>query len=112
MKFNCEGAEFKILLSTPVALLEKVDKILILYHLDLANDMSTEPLISHLKSAGFYTEIRQERGDKERGWLIAVRGTVMTLAKLFFKRNYYVFRIKLGATVGAAVRRVIKRPRQ
>lgn len=103
MKFNCEGAEFKILLSTPVELLKRVDKMLILYHLDLANDVTIEQLIMRLKHAGFYTEIRQESNDKKRGWLIAIRGSVFAKVKMSFIKKYYRFRIKLGA----AVKRII-----
>ena len=103
IKFNCEGAEFKILLSTPMSLLKKIQKMLVLYHLDLANDTTIEQLISHLKNAGFYTEIRQESDDKKRGWLIAIRGSVFVRAKLSFIKNYYKFRIKLGAAVRRSI---------
>ena len=97
IKFNCEGAEFNIILSTPIPILKKIDKMLVLYHLDLADGVSIELLISHLKNAGFYTEIRQARSDEKRGWLIAIRGSIFTKVKLSYLRHYYRFRVKLGA---------------
>ena len=73
IKFNCEGAEFKIILSSPVDLLNKVDTMLVLYHSDLTQEYTVDQLLSHLKAAGFYTEIRQKEDGGKRGWIIAMR---------------------------------------
>lgn len=86
IKFNCEGAEFDILLSTPATILRKIKKMLVLYHLDLADNHSIEQLINHLKNAGFYTEIRQKRYDERRGWLIAIQASTLEKIKLTSKR--------------------------
>jgi FkbM family methyltransferase len=71
MKFNCEGAEFPILMETPVETLRKVGAMLILYHLDLVSDHTLPDLIAHLSQAGFETTQRNVEGD--RGWIIAHR---------------------------------------
>ncbi|HEY4326116.1 MAG TPA: FkbM family methyltransferase [Mucilaginibacter sp.] len=81
MKFNCEGAEFKILLSTPTAILQRIRHILVLYHLDLTDDYTIEQLVNHLKKSGFYTNIRQENPQKQRGWLIAFQSKFVELDK-------------------------------
>jgi FkbM family methyltransferase len=71
IKFNCEGAEFPILLNTPVEFLRNVRAMLVLYHCDLVSGYSREDLLEHLRSAGFTTAIRNENG--ERGWIVASR---------------------------------------
>jgi len=85
IKFNCEGAEFKILLSTPVEVLKKVQNMLVLYHLDLTSEYTIKQLIDHLKKAGFYTEIRQKRDDGKRGWLIVIRASAFKKIGLTLK---------------------------
>ena len=71
IKFNCEGAEFQILMSTPVETLRKFEMMLVLYHLDLVNDYSLADLLDKLAAAGFTTSVRnQEQG---RGWVLAQR---------------------------------------
>jgi FkbM family methyltransferase len=71
MKFNCEGAEFPILLSTPVEVLSRVDQMLVLYHLDLAETANLESLLNHLAAAGFRCEVQRKR--ETRGWIIATK---------------------------------------
>ena len=71
IKFNCEGAEFPILMSSPVELLRRVDLLLIQYHTELRGDYTVEQLVRHLESAGFKTRIRQEYG--HGGWMVAYR---------------------------------------
>ncbi|GAA4129167.1 FkbM family methyltransferase [Aminobacter aganoensis] len=71
IKFNCEGAEFPILLSTPIELLRKVRMMLVLYHVDLVEGASLEQLLGRLAEAGFTTDIRQKRNT--RGWIVASR---------------------------------------
>lgn len=75
LRFNCEGAEFPILLGTPPEVLSLVDAMLVLYHCDFAPRYSPEMLESHLASAGFDTEIRNRSTD--RGWIVATRSAPM-----------------------------------
>lgn len=70
LKFNCEGAEFPILLSTSADVLKKVKMMLVLYHRDLWMKNSEADLIAHLESAGFKCAVRNELGP--RGWIVAV----------------------------------------
>ena len=70
MKLNCEGAEFPILLSAPVDILQRIKMMLILYHRDLWMKNSEDDLIAHLQSAGFECKVRNEIGP--RGWIVAV----------------------------------------
>lgn len=71
MKFNCEGAEFPILLNTPVNDLKRVAAMLVLYHVDLAEGYRLGTLTEHLQAAGFRPESRNVEGD--RGWLVCTR---------------------------------------
>lgn len=70
-KFNCEGAEFPIILHTPPDVLAKIQKMLVLYHLDLAHGYSLDELLKHLNDSGFGTEFRYRTA--ARGWIIATR---------------------------------------
>jgi FkbM family methyltransferase len=71
MKMNCEGSEFPILLSAPKALLERIDKALVLYHCDLWKQNSEADLLSHLEACGFDCAMRNR--SEKRGWIIATR---------------------------------------
>jgi FkbM family methyltransferase len=86
IKFNCEGAEFKIILSTPPERLRKVDKMLVLYHMDLEAQFTVKDLIRHLHKAGFYTEIRNIEDAGKRGWLIVMRAN--TLQKTLYATKF------------------------
>lgn len=88
MKFNCEGAEFKIILSTPKEALKKIDTMLVLYHMDLAEEFKISQLVNHLKSAGFYTEIRNQTEEGKRGWLIVMRVN-------YFQKTIFLSKIKI-----------------
>lgn len=69
MKLNCEGAEFKIILSTPKEILRRVKLMFILYHLDLVENYSEKDLMKYLHKCGFSTTIRNK--SDTRGWIIA-----------------------------------------
>jgi FkbM family methyltransferase len=71
IKFNCEGAEFSIINSTPLSVLRNIKAMLILYHLYLVNHLnfSENTLITKLEEAGFFIKIIKRR--KYRGWIIA-----------------------------------------
>jgi FkbM family methyltransferase len=75
MKFNCEGAEFSIILSTPAEVLQRIQQMVILYHMDLATGHDYRQLMAHLRRAGFYVERRRVNRGGQRGWLIALRTT-------------------------------------
>ena len=70
-KFNCEGAEFPILLSTGADVLQRICKMIILYHCDLVQGASASALTEHLAASGFETRIVNQSA--ERGWIIATR---------------------------------------
>jgi FkbM family methyltransferase len=69
IKFNCEGAEFPILLSSPANLLRRVEKMLVLYHSDLWANNTPEELINHLEASGFDCIVTNRT--EKRGWIIA-----------------------------------------
>jgi FkbM family methyltransferase len=70
LKFNCEGSEFPILLSSSADLLRRLRMMLVLYHCDLWTSNSEDDLLSHLRASGFDCSVRN-RTDK-RGWIVAV----------------------------------------
>jgi FkbM family methyltransferase len=69
IKFNCEGAEFQVLLGCDSDLLGRIGVILCLYHSDLSG-RSVDDLRDHLSRNGFETSIRNR--EEQRGWLIAL----------------------------------------
>lgn len=71
IKFNCEGAEFPILLNSSQEFLRRIERMLVLYHLDLVENHNRSDLLNHLRGAGFHCDIRHEEGP--RGWIIAQR---------------------------------------
>lgn len=71
MKLNCEGAEFPIIMSCPDMLLRRVERMLVLYHCELARGYSLENLLEKLKGAGFFLEVVTETST--RGCIKAVR---------------------------------------
>jgi FkbM family methyltransferase len=70
-KFNCEGAEFPIILSTRREQLRKITIILVLYHEDLAASHNHRQLMAHLSACGFDTRLTRQKN--ARGWIIARR---------------------------------------
>lgn len=102
IKFNCEGAEFKIILSTPVEVLKKVNNMLVLYHMDLTDEFTVDQLIDHLKKAGFYTEIRHIEDEGKRGWLIVMR---IGAGQRFIMKTRYTLR-PLGHFSGRVVNKL------
>jgi len=78
-KFNCEGAEFPILLASPRATLTRFETMLVLYHCDLATGHNHNELVQHLKASGFETTVRNQ--SEQRGWIIATRPEVNDIAR-------------------------------
>ena len=71
IKFNCEGAEFPILLAAPPEVLQRIRMMLVLYHCDLVDKSSLEALLARLHESGFKTSLRNQ--DANRGWIVADR---------------------------------------
>ena len=71
IKFNCEGAEYSILLNTSPVLLRRVKCMLVLYHGYLEETYSTKQLAAYLSKAGFRIHYRFGNKDDGSGWLIA-----------------------------------------
>jgi FkbM family methyltransferase len=71
MKFNCEGAEFPIILNTPPAVLGKCGAMLVQYHGDLWQRNSAQELISHLTASGFKCDVCNR--SLKRGWIVATK---------------------------------------
>lgn len=71
IKFNCEGAEFEILLSLDsIEPLTRTKSLIILYHSDLTK-MSHELILDRLRDLGFKYEVRFQT--ELRGWIYAYR---------------------------------------
>ncbi len=68
-KLNCEGAEFDILLNSSKDILGRIERLIILYHCDLAGTHTEAELLDHLKSCGFATTLQPHTPG--RGWIIA-----------------------------------------
>ena len=71
IKFNCEGAEFGIIINTSAEILQKIKCMLILYHGYLEDSISKEQMADHLASAGFHIHNRYKNKDDDSGWMIA-----------------------------------------
>lgn len=80
IKFNCEGAEFDIILSMGKSVLQSTGMMLILYHEDLASstEKNLSSLYRFLKKNNFYCRVVNKTAS--RGWLIAKN-------KRFYKRD-------------------------
>lgn len=117
MKLNCEGAEFNIILSTPMEILQRVDLMLILYHLDIAKNFSTEGgLIQHLQQSGFSTKVRHRNQKLGRGMIIAsnrnCQQPLLQTMHLKMKIGQYFFSRKLGTLQQILLRKILKRELQ
>jgi FkbM family methyltransferase len=71
IKFNCEGAEFSILINTSPAILRRIKCMLILYHGYLEETYSKKQLAKHLSEAGFIIHYRRRNKDDDSGSMIA-----------------------------------------
>jgi FkbM family methyltransferase len=70
-KFNCEGAEFPILIGASVDTLARIERMLVLFHCDLVAGYKLDNLTNALEAAGFSLEITANK--KQRGRIIARR---------------------------------------
>ncbi len=104
MRFNCEGAEFRIILNTPRECLQKVKLMLVLYHTDFVTDHSESDLIDYLESCNFSVRVRNR--DQHRGWLVATNKELYEKKLLLFREIKYFAHLQL-----VKVRRHLHRPR-
>ncbi len=77
IKFNCEGAEFSILINTPPEILERVQCMLILYHGYLEDKINHTELAEYLRKNGFRIKLRNINPSDNSGWMIAYRATTL-----------------------------------
>lgn len=75
VKFNCEGAEFEIILNSPPDLLRDIGCAVVLYHEDMIeNKYSYRDIVEHFATAGHRCVLLHQK--KDRGWIIAVNSEV------------------------------------
>jgi FkbM family methyltransferase len=71
VKFNCEGAEYDILLSAEPGLLSRIGFMIVLYHGGEAGKGRFDALTGKLRNAGYVLAFRKQSAD--RGWIVASR---------------------------------------
>jgi FkbM family methyltransferase len=89
IKFNCEGAEFDVLLNTNEGVLRKIGLAIILYHEDLSSSGYTLNDLLPLFKPESFRVICIARGNK-RGWLIVWNKKIYSHSYFFlsaFKRR-------------------------
>jgi FkbM family methyltransferase len=73
IKFNCEGAEFKIIESMSDKILNSIDTWVILFHEDLEKEGDKYKIIERLKKNGFIVRLLRVSDDNKRGWITATK---------------------------------------
>ncbi len=86
IKFNCEGAEFDILMKLNEASLLRIGCGIVLYHEDLNMNYKIQDLADRLRSCGFHTKIIFRNNDKGRGWLIMYNGRYYSHLGMFISK--------------------------
>lgn len=71
-KINIEGAEYGVLLEAPVALLKRVNCLLVEIHPCEAS--RRDALLNHLRAAGHDVQVTWDRELPGKGWLLAQNG--------------------------------------
>jgi len=71
IKFNCEGAEFPILLNSPPDVLKRIDRMLLNYHCFLNKGVTADSLVQHLSACGFKLRFFEQK--RRRGGIYAER---------------------------------------
>ena len=77
IKFNCEGAEYEILMATTAETLSKIGCMLIAYHGYLEQRYSKTQLAEHLRKNGFRINWRHKNKDDDSGWMIAYKANFL-----------------------------------
>ncbi len=88
IKFNCEGAEFDIILNSSENTLDRIQCMLILYHEDLNEKSNSEDLVAFLKKNKFRTKVRNRTSSPNRGWIIAYKAN--DFAELFISYKRFI----------------------
>lgn len=90
IKFNCEGAEFKILMNASDNTLKKIKHYIILFHNDLEKNYTLQQLNDRFKKLGCYTIMRYPSMEGLRGWLIVVNRGIfikyLLITKLYLRK--------------------------
>lgn len=73
IKFNCEGAEFKIIENVSDKTLNKIDTWIILFHEDLETEGNRTEIIKRLKKNRFIVNLIRVSDDNKRGWITATK---------------------------------------
>ena len=93
-KFNCEGAEFKIILSLSPSTLEKIAMMIILFHEDLVGEgLTRQHLLDFLKQNGFFVRLSHETD--QRGWIIAKNKKYYSQANHIIVTSYLKIKHKI-----------------
>lgn len=72
MKMDCEGAEYKILLQTPVEVTSRIERIIMEYH-DIGPDLNHQILASFLEKRDFSVTMHKNVVHDHIGYLYATR---------------------------------------
>ncbi|MFC1615569.1 FkbM family methyltransferase [Patescibacteria group bacterium] len=70
LKMDCEGAEFQIIESTPIEILQKFQTIYIEYH-EISKKLQSQEIVKKLKSAGFKVRKTPSHYHKKMGFILA-----------------------------------------
>lgn len=73
IKFNCEGAEFKIIESASDKAINSIDTWIILFHEDLETQGNRDAIVKRLKKNGFIVNLIRVSDDNKRGWITATK---------------------------------------
>ncbi len=76
IKFNCEGAEFKIIESVSDKTLNKIKTWIILFHEDLETTGNRLNMVNRLKRNGYIVNLQRLSDDNKRGWITATKNYV------------------------------------
>jgi FkbM family methyltransferase len=95
IKFNCEGAEFKIIDSMSNEILNKINTWIILYHEDLEKEGNHQNLIKRLKDNKFKVNLIRVSDGNLRGWITATKNykqyyrySILTKIKMSFANRF------------------------
>jgi FkbM family methyltransferase len=91
IKFNCEGAEFKIIEQASDKVINSIDTWIILFHEDLETEGNRSTIIRRLKKNGFIVNLIRVSDDNKRGWITATKSYVQYYRfSLFSKLKKYI----------------------
>lgn len=71
IKFNCEGAEFRIIKDAPNDLINKIKLWIILFHEDLEHKINHQTIVEKFRENQFNLDLKFTSPDNKRGWIIA-----------------------------------------